>query len=77
MAATNADRATLHWEGNDGLIVQVCGATAYDVKARHSREPAFKHDGTENAIRVEAVAMTAVRNGRQLCHASDAEQAAS
>jgi hypothetical protein len=41
VSSENSDRAVLYWEGNDRLIVEVCGATSYEVKARHFREPTF------------------------------------
>ena len=60
LSSANADRAVLNWDGNDILIVEICGATKYEVKARHFREPTFKANGDENAIRVEAVALGGV-----------------
>jgi hypothetical protein len=67
VTSENSDRAVLYWEGNDHLIVEVCGATSYEVKARHFREPMFNENGAENAIRIEAAATGGIRNGRQLC----------
>jgi len=67
VSAANSDRAILYWENDDRLIVEVCGATSYEVKARQFREPSLKENGAENAIRIEAVAAGSIRNGRQLC----------
>ena len=67
VSAANANRAVVHWENDDRLIVEVCGATSYEVQARHFRDPPFKEDGEENAIRVEVVSVKSDRNGRQLC----------
>ena len=57
-----------HWEGNDRLIVEACGATAYEVTSRVLRRGLFQADGLEDAIRIDVISLPATeRDGELYC----------
>ena len=69
-----ATRATLraHWENNDQLIVEACGATNYEVTARLYRREIMRSDGSENAVRLDVISIPDTkRNGIIYCATSD------
>ncbi|MFC4254972.1 hypothetical protein GRI97_06015 [Altererythrobacter xixiisoli] len=57
-----------HWESNNRLIVEGCGATEYEAITRIYRQEATLADGTENAIRIELISIPdTIRNGVAYC----------
>jgi hypothetical protein len=60
-----------HWEGDDRLIVEACGATNYEVTARLYRKKITLSDGSENAVRIDVISIpNTSRNGTAYCAAS-------
>jgi len=45
----------LAWDGPDRLLVTLCEAISFKVRARLLREPITRADGSENAIYVEVM----------------------
>ena len=65
--ATNA-RLKAHWESKDRLIVEACGATAYEATSRVFRKGVLRPDGSEDAIRIDVISLPATeRNGKSYC----------
>ncbi len=60
-----------HWDGDDRLIVEACGATNYEVTARAYRKEIMLSDGSENAVRIDVISIpNTLRNGSVYCAAS-------
>lgn len=62
--ATNARRPKVFWENSRLIVVELCGATEYEIKSR------IYHGGNvdDDAIRVEAITADDVeRNGKHYC----------
>jgi hypothetical protein len=47
------DKTRLAWDGPDRLIVTLCDATRFEVRARLLRDPVIRADGSENSIRID------------------------
>ncbi|MFN5129536.1 MAG: hypothetical protein ACK519_11100 [Sphingomonadaceae bacterium] len=62
--ATNTRRPKVFWESSRLIVVELCGATEFEIKSR------IYHGGNvdDDAIRVEAITADDVeRNGKQYC----------
>jgi len=61
-----------HWETNDQLVVEACGATNYEVTARLYRREITRSDGSENAVRLDVISIpNTKRNGTIYCARSN------
>lgn len=67
VSATKSGRPLLRWESGNQLIVEVCGASSYEVQALQYGEPTYDENGKRRTIRVGVFAVHSLRNGRQLC----------
>ncbi len=62
--ATNARRPKVFWESGRLIVVELCGATEYDIKSRIYRGGNIDED----ALRIEAITGDDVeRNGKHYC----------
>lgn len=67
VSAAKSDQPLLHWEGGNQLIVEVRGASSYDVQTLDYGEPKYDETGKRRTVRVGVFAVQSLRNGRQLC----------
>lgn len=69
--AANA-RLISHWESDDRLIVEACGATAFEVTSRVFRRGLLQPDGSEDAIRIDVISLPATeRDGKSYCASTE------
>lgn len=60
-----------HWESNDRLVAEACGATNYEATSRVYRRDITRPDGSESAVRLDVISVpNTIRNGRVYCATS-------
>lgn len=57
-----------HWESDDRLLVEACGATKYEATTRLYRQDVTRSDGSESALRLDVISIPDTqRNGKVYC----------